>query len=1222
MTLNPSTISSDKNSGKTMVSNPSALRRRKPKGTNAAFGQSSVESNDRPDEGSTTSSTVSTLGPAMQRKNQPQHRSTGSSSDIAIKNNPSHSARLALVCCQNVLHYKTQTQLSLCPPGHNRRTLQGAIRTRQRRTISPRNPPKQEGTDEVFYGLDKLLGVEELAGYLKNDDEYLLTTNTFDLESDEEASSGDDDDLADLEDVLGWEYPATLSSAAGKCIEEKYSSLREPLFTSPGSDPPNKGQATSGTAAKLPFHHRKIRLFDQVSSQDRATARVYLREQLRKGKKRDGKFVFLHLKQMQLQEKRRLQVERGEISDTVSDEDNMDVDDLVEEGMSRFEGFMTPSISVALLLESLAMNPLESIEGMSKCYDGIVAAGVALLDASIRNERPTRSEVIAALAPLLITSLEQASGDVILQLSRMRRMCGTTRYQRRFVQRIAPILVRPVRGAIWCLKHQNDMEPILAATELIFDSAGDVFSKGWHDRGQQILADSARKLTLNTAAEQLRNLSSDAEGGLGLHKWRQTRMISGSTQAKDVGRAEPLAEWEVIAVDRQIRISIGNILSMDWSRVAEPNYTELISSKRNKSTGSLSHSGIRAGRSGENTKAAGPRSPLRQMAKSPYTPASYHPVMAPPPAPDIVESVFGSSFLSQPMNSLVIGRSLSPDVSMSPGALSSSPNNWVSRKIGSPHTPKSNYSDAVPSTPPRSPPTTSAFQPLPSMTRLELLSPHQPLSIEAPMGVKSPPSGVDRAPLSPSASVSSADFVPHARLMSSNSSGASVGSSTAQPAHYRTLTSTAAERKRTVAACRALRSQIQRFEEAFMQLHGRPPKGTSERSPLATTYAQYREWKRAIRADAACRIQALFRGATTRWSLLRSSNPRLSRVVMIRTGRPGGAEAMLLGKLQSDNVLKRLSIPVEIGSESDRGRGLSPIVSSLVAASHTSVPNQTQGDNMGVEVFINPMHGSPTVSTSSPSPTWTPLPHRLAQRSGSLERDAFSPKTPPQSSSPGGSPTAVMIAEMAAMTLPELQAHKRDLKQQLKQYDMEFARKNGRMPVKAEKEPIRHLYENYNTLKSEITRIEKEGAGYHRKTPPPSLQQPLIGGGRPQRSPSPPLARSTSGSGHDSSSESDNATDSVPTIRSSRKSSSAPTALVVEAVPSTPTGAPSQDLSALKAEKGKLHQMLRSYEKDFFKEHKRQVSSFADIKPVASQYRRYKEIKKAIAALHKGGGGK
>lgn len=70
-------------------------------------------------------------------------------------------------------------------------------------------------------------------------------------------------------------------------------------------------------------------------------------------------------------------------------------------------------------------------------------------------------------------------------------------------------------------------------------------------------------------------------------------------------------------------------------------------------------------------------------------------------------------------------------------------------------------------------------------------------------------------------------------------------------------------------------------------------------------------------------------------------------------------------------------------------------------------------------------------------------------------------------------------------------------------------------------------------------------------------------------------------------------------------------------VSGTPSAAPPQDLAALKAEKGHLHQMLRSYEKDFYREHNRQVSSFADIKPVAAQYRRYKEIKKAIAALQK-----
>ena len=63
-----------------------------------------------------------------------------------------------------------------------------------------------------------------------------------------------------------------------------------------------------------------------------------------------------------------------------------------------------------------------------------------------------------------------------------------------------------------------------------------------------------------------------------------------------------------------------------------------------------------------------------------------------------------------------------------------------------------------------------------------------------------------------------------------------------------------------------------------------------------------------------------------------------------------------------------------------------------------------------------------------------------------------------------------------------LAAQKRSLKTQLKEYDMKFMRENGRMPVKAEKEPIRHLYEEYNRVKDMIAREgtkkgEEEEAG-------------------------------------------------------------------------------------------------------------------------------------------------
>merc|ERR1711862_586826 len=57
------------------------------------------------------------------------------------------------------------------------------------------------------------------------------------------------------------------------------------------------------------------------------------------------------------------------------------------------------------------------------------------------------------------------------------------------------------------------------------------------------------------------------------------------------------------------------------------------------------------------------------------------------------------------------------------------------------------------------------------------------------------------------------------------------------------------------------------------------------------------------------------------------------------------------------------------------------------------------------------------------------------------------------------------------------------------------------------------------------------------------------------------------------------------------------------------------DLDSLKREKNELHALLRNFERQFYDQHRRQVESFADIRPVANQYRRYKEIKRQIATL-------
>merc|ERR1719162_2962686 len=89
--------------------------------------------------------------------------------------------------------------------------------------------------------------------------------------------------------------------------------------------------------------------------------------------------------------------------------------------VSKFEQNMTPALAAALVIESLEMNKLQSIEGMARCYDGIIAAGIALLEinndpsSSPSDDSPPstgssthgkRSQIMGALTPLLISSLE------------------------------------------------------------------------------------------------------------------------------------------------------------------------------------------------------------------------------------------------------------------------------------------------------------------------------------------------------------------------------------------------------------------------------------------------------------------------------------------------------------------------------------------------------------------------------------------------------------------------------------------------------------------------------------------------------------------------------------------------------------------------------------------------------------------------------------------------
>jgi hypothetical protein len=346
---------------------------------------------------------------------------------------------------------------------------------------------------------------------------------------------------------------------------------------------------------------------------------------------------------------------------------------------------------------------------------------------------------------------------------------------------------------------------------------------------------------------------------------------------------------------------------------------------------------------------------------------------------------------------------------------------------------------------------------------------------------------------------------------------------------------------------------------------------------------QYREWKRAIRADAACRIQALCRGARARLMLTQGEDRLVANFVARRAAWSPASRPLIY-----------LSIPLDMGADD-----------SDVAMSRTRLETRTgQRGEDSVEVEMIPAPSTP----ASASPNWRNRQQRSPQQSPIGGTSPTTIASQGQRSSSSRSRSA--LPDISVMSLAELHQRKRELKQQLKLYDMNFHTQHGRMPEKREKEPIRHLYESYNAYKNQISVIERGEAqpgpgtaafrGVADSPPAASDVAPASSASPTQNSEnaSSPgqahLRRISSGGGSENSDAND-----------SRE---------VEA-----DGPPSEvDMSSLRAEKATLHQTLRSYEKEFYRQHNRQVSSFADIRPVASQYRRYKEIKRAIAQQSSG----
>ena len=195
-------------------------------------------------------------------------------------------------------------QAQLCPPGRARRELQALLR---------QNPPPRFVSS---------LDLEAIFSY---------PSGPLDPDEEEDASSADEDDL-----VISAEE-----------LQDTAAIQREALYIPAGTDP---------TTTKLPFNRRKLRYFDGITASDRTTARHYVQAQFRRHKQRHALALRQYLQKVQRQERIRLGRAVGP-----------------EPKVERMEGFtplpnrMSPSLSAALLLESLQVDPKESLEGMAKC---------------------------------------------------------------------------------------------------------------------------------------------------------------------------------------------------------------------------------------------------------------------------------------------------------------------------------------------------------------------------------------------------------------------------------------------------------------------------------------------------------------------------------------------------------------------------------------------------------------------------------------------------------------------------------------------------------------------------------------------------------------------------------------------------------------------------------------------------------------------------------------
>jgi hypothetical protein len=206
--------------------------------------------------------------------------------------------------------------------------------------------------------------------------------------------------------------------------------------------------------------------------------------------------------------------------------------------------------------------------------------------------------------------------------------------------------------------------------------------------------------------------------------------------------------------------------------------------------------------------------------------------------------------------------------------------------------------------------------------------------------------------------------------------------------------------------------------------------------------------------------------------------------------------------------------------------------------------------------------------------------------------------------------------DLSTMSGSEVSKEKKDVKNELKNYDLTFKKYFGREPSRNEKEPMRPLYVYYKKLKAVIIKHEEKekvtktqtsegsrGSSVESMQTPelkPKITMP-IQKGSPSISTSVPTG-SSAGKDKDML-----LFDMDSKDRGSITPQPRPANLTTEQI--------LKQLDELKHQRNTLRDKLYQYQQEFTKSNNRKIKFHKDIVPVENEYKRYKEVKREMAKL-------